>query len=112
MLLETVESLKEEIKQLKEEKSAALAAVTCDEKSPEATASLALPTAQENDEPWQTVNSKKKQGRKRKKGKGKERKDGLATQTTSIPIAKVASNGQTGSQSGLMQKTCKIQQDC
>ena len=101
---------------MKEEKpSAALAAVTCDEKSPEATAGLALPTAQENDELWQTVNSKKKQGRKGKKGKGKERKDGLGTQTTSIPFAgaynmegarKVALNGQTRSQSGLMQKTC------
>ena len=97
---------------MKEEKpSAALAAVTCDEKSPEATAGLALPTAQENDELWQTVNSKKKG----KKGKGKERKDGLGTQTTSIPFAgaynmegarKVALNGQTRSQSGLMQKTC------
>ena len=85
---------------MKEEKpSAALAAVTCDEKSPEATAGLALPTAQENDEPWQTVNSKKKQGRKRKKGKGKEQKDGLATQTTSIPIAG-ASNMEGARKSG------------
>ena len=48
VLLKTVESLKEAIKQLKEEKNAALAAVTCSEDSLEATANLTLPTAQEN----------------------------------------------------------------